>query len=251
MHPIESQRGKLLALAVLASAALSASAQATEYTVAVGGTISSVSDQNNWFNNSLQVGAPATGTYNFFDAGYERQNDPESSFYRYHISPNGFGFPVLPAKFHLDTGGHAYETAPSFFFYGIRVTNNNTGPFEPAGDGYLVQSPLPFPAHFNDLVGDPTLDPDFNFFPILGMTLRLTDSTGTVYTNTDLPLTAPDLSRFTSATGTIFIADGNGEPNYAEATFQITSLQLVPEPTTLAVVIAGASLCAARTRRRA
>jgi hypothetical protein len=248
MHPIKVHRRPLLTLAILTSTVIS-SASAAEYTVAVGGTMSSVSDENNWFNNSLHVGQPVTGSYNFFDTGYQRQDDPESSFYRYHISPNGFSFPVLPAKLHLDTGGHAYETAPSFFFYGIRVINNNTGPFDPAGDGYLVQSPLPFPSHFNDLAGDPELDPDFNFFPILGMTLRLTDSTGTVYTDTDLPLTAPDLSRFTSATGTIFIADGNGEPNYAEATFQITSLRLVPEPTTLAIAIAAGLRCAARTRR--
>lgn len=210
-------------------------ARAAEHVVAFQGEVISVSDDLNWFNDSIQVGAPVAGTYNFFDGGYQRSDNPPSSFYQYFFQPNFNGFPVLPVTLQIALGGHDYETGPGAFFYGIEVINDSDGlGFLPAGDGYRVQSPLPFPAHFRDLVLDPVVDPDGNFVPISGMSLRLEDPTGTAFGSTDLPMITPDLSKFASAIGTIFIADGNGEPNYAAAEFRITAVKAIPEPTSLA-----------------
>jgi hypothetical protein len=211
---------------------------AVEHLIAIQGEVTSVDDNLNWFNNSIQLGMTVNGTYNFFDTGYLRSDDPPSSFYRYFFQPNMFGAPIMPAKMHIALGGHEYDTGPGVFFYGIEVINDSNGlGFLPAGDGYRVQSPLPFPAHFSDLAFDPVVDPDGNFVPILGMALRFEDSTGTAWSSTDLPTAPPSLAAFSSAVGTVFIADGNGEPNYATAEFRITSVQAIPEPTTLAMCV--------------
>ncbi len=224
-------------------------AQAAEHVVAIQGEVTSVVDELNWFNDSIQVGMQVQGTYNLFDAGYQRSNDPPSSFYRYFIQANGFGFPVLPANLHIALGGHDYDTAPGVFFYGIEIVNDSDGSgFHAAGDGYQVQSPLSFPAHFTDLAFDPVIDPDGLFFPILGMSLRLRDPSGTAWSSTDLPLAAPLLTDFSSAVGSIFIADGNGEPNYAVAEFRITAIQTVPEPSSMAIGAAGLVIAAAVVR---
>ena len=223
-----------IAIAIVFSVRSPTTVRAVEHVVALQGEITQVTDELNWFHDSIQVGMPVEGTYNYFDTGYQQLNSPPSeSFYQYYFQPNGSGFPVLPAKMGLQLGGMQYETGPGFFFYGIDVINNSDGIGNPGSDAYTVQSPLKFPAHFTDLAGDPDVDPDGNFFPILGMSLKLVDATGNVFSSTALPLSAPGLSGFTSALGTIFIADGNGGPNYAVAEFRITSLQAVPEPASL------------------
>jgi hypothetical protein len=236
--------------AILSSSMWPVFAVAAEYDVALHGEVTKVTDELNWFNDSIQVGMPVDGTYNFFDAGYRRSENPPSSFFEFYFQPNSFGFPVLPAKMKIAIGGNDYQTAPGSFFYGISVINDSNGSgFYPAGDGYRVQSPLPFPAHFTDWAGDPVVDPDGNFYAILGMSLQLADTSGTALASTDLPLGPPDLNRFASAIGTIFIADGNGAPNYAVAEFRITSLQSVPEPSSLIVCGIGLIITAGITRR--
>ncbi len=246
-----SKNGWLRGLSIVAAlASASPIATAAEYRVRIAGEVTGVTDELNWFTDSIQVGMAVEGAYNFFDTGYQQLNSlPSSVFYEYFFQPNGSGFPVLPAKMELTLGGHNYETGPGFFFYGIDVVNNSDGLNNPGGDEYKVQSPLKFPTHFTDLVGDPVVDPDGNFFPILGMSLRFVDATGTLLNSTNLPLTPPPFSGFTSAVGSIFIADGNGEPNYAVAEFRITSLQAVPEPAAIAICLIGFSFFACRFPR--
>ncbi len=194
------------------------------------------------------------GTYNFFDSGYQRAefSGQPTSFYQYYLRPNPFKLPVLPAAMHLMINGHDYGTTadPSPIYYAISVTNNNSGAFGAPGDIYHVQSPLGFPSNFTDFSGDPVLDPDGIFFPLPVMGINLTDSTGNAFSSTDLPLVLPPLSAFDAATGTLSILDGNGNPAYATAEFQITSFLAVPEPTSMSVV-ALTCLILARRRHRA
>ena len=224
--------------------------QAAERVVAIQGEVTQVTDELDWFNSSIQVGMPVAGSYNFFDAGYllgTYIGDPSELTYEYLLQadPN-FNLPVLPVNMHLAIGGHDYNTAgPNPIRYAINVFNDSNGFV--VGDAYQVQSPLPFPAHFTDWVGDPVNDPDGIFSPFLFMTLELRDPTATALSSTDLPLIPPALAGFASALGHIYIADFNGEPNYAVAEFRITSLQAIPEPTSLAIV--GIGLFCAVTRR--
>lgn len=234
-----TRRPLMLAMLLFSLSPSPFAARAAERLFSIQGEITSVSDELNWFNDSIQVGMPVEGTYNYFDTGYQQLNSPpSSSFYQYFFQPNGSGLPVLPVKMELQLGGFQYHTAAGFFHYGIEIVNNSDGIIDPGSDRYSVQSPLKFPAHFTDLAGDPIVDPDGFFFPILGMSLKLVDPTGSVFSSTALPLSAPELSGFASAVGTIFIADGNGEPNYAVAEFRITSLQAVPEPSSFCLVAA-------------
>ncbi|MBL9161626.1 MAG: PEP-CTERM sorting domain-containing protein [Planctomycetaceae bacterium] len=209
-------------------------ASAFEYLARFTGEVTEVVDDLNWFADSINVGTPIEGMYNFFDPGYEKQiyfNDSSEVGYRYFFATGGnSSIPVLPVKMNLAIGGYHYTTSGGPVYYAIRVLNDSTGFV--VGDAYSVQSPLEFPIHFTDWTGDPVNDPDGVFYPYLGMGIDLVDPTGTALSSTDLPLSAPPLSKFASATGQIYIADGNGEPSYAEARFRIKTLQLqvVPEP---------------------
>ena len=242
MNHVFTRCALVLTLTIASSTVLPSVVRAAEYHVAIRGEITSVTDDLNWFHDSIQVGMPVAGTYNFFDPGYLRGiifNDTSEIIYQYLLQPNAnFNVPVLPVNMHLALGGHDYQTTGSSFgTYAIDVFNDSNGFV--VGDAYQVQSPLPFPAHFTDWTGDPVNDPNEFFYPYLFMTLDLRDPTATVFSSTDLPLVLPSLAGFASAVGHIYIADANGEPDYAVATFRITSLQAVPEPATLAMLLVG------------
>jgi len=241
----------LLATALFSLSSSPFAARAAERLFSLQGEVTSVADELNWFNNSIQVGMPVEGTYNFFDSGYLLETyvgDPSELTYRYFFAPDiNYNIPVLPVNMHLAVGGNAYETSGSGGgTYAISIFNDSGGFV--IGDAYKLQSPLPFPAHFTDWTGDPVKDPDGFFYPYLFMTLDLLDPTGTALTSTDLPLDPPGLAGFASAVGHIYIADGNGEPNYAMAEFRITSFQAVPEPT--AFVASGVAFIAFGSLRR-
>ena len=215
---------------------------AAERVVSLQGVVTAVNDELNWFNDSIQVGMPVAGSYNFFDTGYllgTYVGDTSELTYEYLLQPDpNFNLPVLPVNMHLAIGGHDYNTAgPNPIRYAINVFNDSNGFV--VGDAYQVQSPLPFPAHFTDWVGDPVNDPDGIFSPFLFMTLELRDPTATALSSTELPLIPPALAGFASALGHIYIADFNGEPNYAVAEFEITSFQLIPEPSSIAACAIG------------
>ena len=220
MNIASTRRMFSMAIAIVLFSRSLAVTQAAEYAVAIQGEITQVTDDLNWFHDSIQVGMPVEGGYNFFDPGYLKQTyvgDDSQVTYRYFFQPDAnFNVPALPVNMHLAIGGHAYETAGSLFgTYAISVFNDSNGFV--VGDGYQVQSPLPFPAHFTDFTGDPVNDPDGFFFPYLFMTLDLRDPTATALSSTDLPLVPPGLAGFATAVGHIYIADANGEPDYAVA----------------------------------
>lgn len=224
----------------LMSVAPAAKAQ-TPITFAFTGEITSVDDSLGWFNNTYVVGAPITGSYTFFASGYGIQysQDPNEIFYRYEDRPNSQGIPITNPDFRVKAGEHEVVNNSHFnpFHYGIRTWNDDVNSFPGVGDGYFVQSPIGFPSFFHDFSGDPIADPDGFFFPINVASLGLYDPTGTALNSLDLLLTPPDLSAFSENRGSIVIADGNGEADYATAQFRITSITAVPEPGSLALLL--------------
>ena len=107
----------------------------------------------------------------------------------------------------------------------MRTWNDFTQDIFPGrGDGYRFQTPVGFPSFWRDFTGDPIADPDGNFFPFVSATFVLSDPTGNALNSIALPLMPPNLAAFSERSGSIFIEDGNGEPNYAVAEFSITSL---------------------------
>ncbi len=215
----------------------------TEYNYGFTGEITNLTDDLNWFSDSIQVGMPVEGTFNFFDSGYRHGIYPPlflESSYAFYPGPNSFGLPPRAVIMNTQIGNHLYPTGPGPTNppYQIRVINNDNGvPEYPQGDTYKVDTLVSFPANFHDWTCDPTADPDCFFFPYVVAVLTLTDSSGAVFSNTDLPLVLPDLSEFDTAVGRLLILDLNGEVDYyAFAEFRINSLQAVPEPSALALL---------------
>ena len=149
-------------------------------------------------------------------------------------------------------GNHLYPTGPGVAGlsdpYRIQVDNNAAFPFL-TGDSFQANSPLDFPANFHDWTCDATADPDCFFFPYVDSTVRLTDSSGTLFSSSDLPLGLPDLSAFDTPHGFLWILDVNGEVDYyAFAEFRITSLNAVPEPSALLLLPCFLGVCLRQIR---
>ena len=219
-----------------------------EYVYRFTGEVTSVEDGMGWFNESFHVGDPVEGDYNLFDSGFQfASGGPVPiAIYTYYSGPNPVGLPPLPGHLRIGTGGREYETGPTTVVseYELQLTNDSDGSFgPPPGDAYLVSSPLSFPENFVNFTCDPSVDPACSLLPYTKMSLRLYDANGNALPSLDLPLTAPDLSKYGSAIGRIWISDANTSDNYAMVEFRIDSIVAVPEPTGAFLLLAGAVLC--------
>ncbi len=214
----------------LATAAPSVKAQ-NPITFNFTGVITSVDDALGWFQNTYEVGATVTGSYTFFDSNYLRGvdfSDPDHSVtYQYYFKPNFLGVPLTNPDFRLKAGDREIkkDTAPfAWDFFWIPTWNDSAQSYPGAGDGYAVTSAIGFPSFWRDFTGDPVADPDGFLFPLPIANLRLHDPTSNTLNSVALPLMPPNLAAFSERSGSIFISDGNGEPDYATAKFRITSL---------------------------
>jgi hypothetical protein len=195
------------------------------------GVITSVDDTLGWFQNTYEVGATVTGSYTFFDSNYLSArdfSDPDhSAIYEYYFKPNFLGVPLTNPDFRLRAGDREIRKDTSPFgwdFFWIRTLNDSAQSFPGAGDGYGATSAIGFPPFWRDFSGDPVADPDFFFFPLPIANLSFRDPTSNALSSVALPLMPPNLAAFPERSGSIIILDGNGEPEYATATFRITSL---------------------------
>ena len=220
----------ILSLLALATATPSVKAQ-NPITFNFTGVITSVDDSLGWFQNTYEVGAAVTGSYTFFDSNYLRAvdfSDPDhTSTYQYYFKPNFLGVPLTNPDFRLKAGDREIrkDTSPfAWDFFWIPTWNDSAQSFPGAGDGYAVTSAIGFPAFWRDFTGDPVADPDGFLFPLPIANLRLYDPTSNALNSVALPLMPPNLAAFSERSGSIFISDGNGEPDYATAKFRITSL---------------------------
>ena len=202
-------------------------------TITFTGEITSVDDSLGWFNNNYPDGKQISGSYTFYDSGYSVVSfDPG-----FH---NLYQFDTPTPDFRLKSGANELKLGPSpvNIPFQISVWNDMTSGIFPDGDGYSVNSPVEFPSFYHDFTGDPIADPNFFFFPYVGVSLFMSDPTGTALSSINLPLTAPNLASFANSSGLIYIGDGNGNDNYANAYFRITSLHsAVPEPGYLALLV--------------
>jgi hypothetical protein len=91
------------------------------------------------------------------------------------------------------------------------------------------------------VTGTSTLDPN------LSIEIALSDFTGTVFSNTLLPLSQPNPGNFTVANFALF---GGSVDNPIEAEGTLNPSTATPEPTNLAPTVTGISLLAVWFRRR-
>lgn len=234
----------IFALAATVSRAVQAQ---TPITFMFTGEITSVDDTHNWLQNTYVVGAPISGTFSYFSGalpgivfGY-----PETDTHFYVVSG------LHPAGFGLNANARQVQSSP-FGSSFVWVTNNGTDPnYNAAGDTFVVQPSVRFPDFFTDPSTEPGFE-DYYAYPFAQ--LRFYDPTGTALSSTALPLTAPDISLFSTRVGRIGFFDGNGEfDDFSQAFFRINTLQAVPEPGSIALLVGmsvtGAGLLMRRRNR--
>lgn len=226
----------ILCLLALASATPSVKAQ-NSITFNFTGVITSVDDALGWFQNTYEVGVIVTGSYTFFATNHLKAvdfSDPDhTATYQYYFKPNFPEVSLTNPDFRLKAGDREIRKDTSLFgwdFFWIPIWNDSAQSFPGAGDGYGVTSAIGFPDFWRDFSGDPVADPDGVLYPLPIANLRLYDPTSNALNSVALPLMPPNLAAFSERSGSIFISDGNGEPDYATATFRITSLTLLTPP---------------------
>jgi len=176
-------------------------------TIAISGQVTGVDDPSGHFGGQITVGNPITGTYTYDTAILDSNPDPMAGYYSYSTAPAGI---------HLAIGNFEFKTDSTHVAFTIGVTNNNLL----GGDVYWLDSShnLPLP----------------NGTLVQYISWQLNDPAGTALSNDALPLTAPDLSKWSSNTLNIFRDRDYG------ITATITSA--TPEPATVFLLSLGAML---------
>lgn len=219
------------------------------------GEITSVEDELGWFNGAFEVGETIGGDWTIFADGYSTgifEDGIPRRHYDFYDGPNLFGLPSLPAELRLEAGDHEYTSytrIPGGRALSIQLIDDGDGTTEPLGDFYSVVAELPFPDNFYDFTFDPVQDPNGFFYPLPRMYLEFSDETGVALDSLELPLTAPDLTKFTYATGVLSIADANGGGTYAVMRFRIDRVSAVPEPGAGVLMVCGGALAVLAGRR--
>ncbi|MCX5632196.1 MAG: PEP-CTERM sorting domain-containing protein [Phycisphaerae bacterium] len=172
-------------------------------TIAISGQVTGVSDQHNHFGGQIHVGDTITGTYIYDTAAYP---GPSSGQYWHYSAPAGISLYV--GDFNFKTDSTNVE-----FYLGI----GNNGPF--GEDIYVITSNHNLPLSNGTLV---------QFIDWI-----LNDPTGTALSSDALPLTAPDLSSWSSNVLSI-----STDRDFSISAV-VTSATLVPEPATLLLTVLG------------
>lgn len=218
-----------------------------EYIFRFTGEITSIDDEEGWFNGAFAVGQSVEGSYNVLDGrfstgihyadnGAGTSDVIDGTYYTYYLEANDEGLQPAPAHIQIEVGGQVYATGVSEFrrdLYLVRITDNADGSLGVAGDEFAVQSSAAFPDNFNNFLDSPQIN-----IPPATLLLSLRDPGGTAISSFDLPITAPPLADFQAATGILDISDINGEI-LALMEFRIVSLIAVPEPATSVFLLSG------------
>jgi len=212
------------ALALLVAAVLPAAASAAPVTVVMTGTWDYIDDPLGVVSGQIALGTSYTVTLTYDDATPD--SNPAAIYGNYHFTGPLYGFT-------LTTASYTFVDAPG-----------GTAELDTVNDSYDSLSVMG-----SGLTGGPGL-------PAFGtpsyITTSFDDSSATALSSTALLGLPWVLSSWeTSGTGLFFdIADGN--PNtYVDLGGTITSMTVIPEPTSFGLVAAGAVALAGAKRRRA
>ena len=188
-------------------------------TIAISGQVTGVSDPSGHFGGQISIGDPIAGTYTYDSSAIDTNPDPAIGDYAWYATPAGISLTIDSFNFRTD---------PSNVWSTMEVINNDWS----GTDYYGLRS-------------------YHNLFPLSNGTLsdsilwQLVDSTGTALSSDALPLTVPDLSKWSSSSLLIDSSRGGGFLIGAH----ITSATLVPEPASV-LLFAGGMLFARRLSKK-
>jgi len=161
------------------------------------------------FDGQLQIGDIITGSYKYESTTPDSNPLPTVGDYEHYSSPYGIS---------LTAGGFVFQTDPDNVNFLVEVVNNHYA--SPTEDNYGIIS-------YNNL-------PLSNGVPIAGIEWHLSDTSGTALSSDALPTTPPVLDDWSYSWGMLIHTGPHTGHVAIEA--DVTSVELVPEPTTLVLL---------------
>ena len=210
---------RLLAVATLVALCGSAPAQAALVSYNFAGTITSAGDPLG--NFSISTGDPFAGSFTYDTTLAVALSGPGNVLYEKPA-------PIAPMAFSLTVNGTQYTAANSSAPLGLQVTNDAGG----------LQDQFVYRTAF----GGSLVHPLSGSYLFSNMALSLHDSTGGVFSSTAIP-SSLDLNDFDLTGISLNLSQNLGDPG-SETLFlgPITSLTLVPEPSSVMLMLTAVSL---------
>jgi hypothetical protein len=183
-------------------------------TIGLTGLVDYVDDPYNLLQGSVSVDNPITGYYTYESTTPDTNPSSTVGDYWHYSAPAGVS---------LTVGGYTFKTDLSDVKFLMEVVNNHS-----SMDNYLFGS-------YNNL----SLS---NGVPVMHVSWQLDDYSGTALSSTDLPTTAPVLADWQY--DYLHLSGGYSEPVKQEflITGHVISVQLIPEPATLILLMTGGLL---------
>ncbi|MGA2916207.1 MAG: PEP-CTERM sorting domain-containing protein [Sedimentisphaerales bacterium] len=191
--------------------------QADLITIGLTGKIIRADDPQNVFGGQIQWGDTVTGTYTYDTSTPDSEPlDPSAGVYWHYNTPCGVSVTI---------NNFIFQTNPNNIRFKVGIGDN----YPSFGDIYNFisynNSPLPNGTSIDTIVW------------------QITDSTGTALSSDALPTTAPNLDDWNMDYG-LSITGPRGWDYLLRA--DITSVMLIPEPTTLLLLAFGIIVCKLR-----
>jgi hypothetical protein len=201
-------RNLVLVVVVLALWGMSASAAIIE--IGLTAEITYIDPYDEWLNEQFDIGDIITGSYTYDSSTPDSLPSTQHNALYWHYDP--------PFGVYLNANNWVFQTDPEDVQFLVAVANR-TG-----GDNYLIRSLRNL--HLS------------NGFAVSYITWQLDDFSGTALSSTDLPTTPPLLKDWEQVYG-LTVQFGSSPWGGPIIRGMVTSVWLVPEPSTLLLIILG------------
>jgi len=209
----------ILAACILSGLILSPpGAQATLITIAIEAVVDYIGDPDNYLQGNIKLGDIITGFYAYDSSSPD--TNPSLSVGDYKQDSASFGIS-------LTVGGFEFKSDPTNLDFIVEIINDSTSGGLHDGYGVLSGSNL--------ALSDGTIVDQISWW--------LGDSSGTALSSTDLPGAAPVLGAWQSNT----LILGTGRLYGIEA--HVTSVVVIPEPTTILPLALGGLVFLRRNKK--